>query len=429
MGWVYNLKDPNAPTHAPRLIAICLVFSTTAFLAVGLRFYVRYFQKGALWWDDWASLSSAVLGAAYSGIAIAQTRWGQALDPAHFPPQNTIPFSKIQYSGGPVYTLALLGFKLSLLTSYLRIGGFIKSYAYTIYTVIVLVTCNQIIFTFVICFGCSPVAKQWNPAIPGSCIDTIRSYYAIAGTSLGFDVIIILLPIPVLLKLQLRTRQKAVLIALFCLGFFVTVIQIIRIFTIKNLKSYTNSEPIVIWSIVEISLGVIITCVPTYGTLFRSFSQAYSSYRHGRSREESKNSNTGFSRNSVANMFRHSWRFTSGTGSGSAAPRSKDKDTNSQNNRSLTESWAYDLERIEQRQGAGIHTSVITSSKMRSSDGSSDEQVMIPGVEEQQFNARRYHHHQNTLPTGDNNTPCHEPMQIHTTTDVTVESHHLDEMG
>lgn len=96
MGWVYNLKDPNAPTHAPRLIAICLVFSTAAFFAVGLRFYVRYFKKGALWWDDWAALSSAVgfsrrrtqllvwvwrtrhllgkqvLGAAYSGIAIAR---------------------------------------------------------------------------------------------------------------------------------------------------------------------------------------------------------------------------------------------------------------------------------------------------------------------------------------------------------------------
>ncbi|KAL2008122.1 hypothetical protein VTN00DRAFT_8104 [Thermoascus crustaceus] len=417
MGWVYNLKDPNAPTHAPRLIAICLVFSTAAFIAVALRFYVRYYKKGVLWWDDWAALSSAVLGAAYSGIAIAQTRWGQALDPAHFPPENTIPFSKIQYSGGPVYTLALLGFKLSLLTSYLRIGGFVKSYAYAIYAVIVLVICNQIIFTFVICFGCNPVAKQWDPTIPGTCIDTIRSYYAIAGTSLGFDVIIILLPIPVLLKLQLYTRQKAVLIGLFCLGFFVTVIQIIRIFTIKNLKSYTNSEAIVIWSIVEISLGVIIPCIPTYGPLFRSFSQAYSSYRYGRSREESKNTNTGFSRTSMANKIRHSRRFTNGTSS--AATKSK----SSQHNRSLTESWTYDLERIEQRQGAGIHTSVITS-KMRSSDGSSDEQVMIPGVEEQQFNIQRYYNN-----NSNNNNSSHEPIQIHTTTDVTVESHHRDEMG
>lgn len=44
--------------------------------------------------------------------------------------------------------------------------------------------------------------------------------------------------------------------ALFALGFFITIIQIIRIFTIKHLKTYTDSQPIVLWSQVEISLGV-----------------------------------------------------------------------------------------------------------------------------------------------------------------------------
>lgn len=43
---------------------------------------------------------------------------------------------------------------------------------------------------------------------------------------------------------------------MFATGFFVTVIQIIRIFTIKNLQSYTDSAAIVVWSAIEISLGV-----------------------------------------------------------------------------------------------------------------------------------------------------------------------------
>lgn len=43
---------------------------------------------------------------------------------------------------------------------------------------------------------------------------------------------------------------------MFATGFFVTVIQIIRIFTIKNLQSYTDSAAIIIWSAIEISLGV-----------------------------------------------------------------------------------------------------------------------------------------------------------------------------
>lgn len=81
-------------------------------------------------------------------------------------------------------------------------------------------------------------------------------YFALAGTSIGLDLIIIALPLPVLWKLQLRLKQKIILAGLFTLGFFVTVIQIIRIFTVKDLKTYTDSKNIVIWSCVEISLGV-----------------------------------------------------------------------------------------------------------------------------------------------------------------------------
>jgi hypothetical protein len=40
------------------------------------------------------------------------------------------------------------------------------------------------------------------------------------------------------------------------LGLFVTIAQVIRIFTISKLVSYTNSYSIIIWSIVEINLGV-----------------------------------------------------------------------------------------------------------------------------------------------------------------------------
>lgn len=32
----------------------------------------------------------------YSIVAVIQTRWGQALDPSAFPPENIIPFSKVR---------------------------------------------------------------------------------------------------------------------------------------------------------------------------------------------------------------------------------------------------------------------------------------------------------------------------------------------
>jgi len=51
----------------------------------------------------------------------------------------------------------------------------------------------------------------------------------------------------------LLNASQVALACLIGLGFFVTIIQIIRIFTIANLADYTNSEPIISWSIVELT--------------------------------------------------------------------------------------------------------------------------------------------------------------------------------
>ncbi|KAL4802501.1 hypothetical protein BDV18DRAFT_163903 [Aspergillus unguis] len=279
MGWVYNLDEPDPHDDISLIIGLCIAFSSAALLAVAARFHVRIWVKKNVWVDDYAALFSALLGMAYAGLAVAQTRWGLGLHSEYFPEANMKTFGKMQYAGGPIYTLAILGFKISLLASYLRIGGFVSSYRLVILAAIAACVANQVVFTIVLSVGCRPVAKQWDQSIPGTCINTVASYYALAGTSLIFDVIIIALPLPILARLKLKMRQKILLGVLFGLGFFVTIIQIIRIFTVANLETYANSEPIIIWSDVEISLGVIISCVPTYGPYFRAFKLNMSSYR------------------------------------------------------------------------------------------------------------------------------------------------------
>ncbi|KGO68870.1 hypothetical protein PITC_078110 [Penicillium italicum] len=280
MGWVYNLHETDPKSEVSRVIAICLACSILAFLAVCLRFYVRLSSKRFPWIDDYAALASSLLTLAYAGIAVAQTRWGQGLSAAYLPKENIIPFSRIQYTGGPVYCLAVLGFKLALLASYLRIAGIIRQYRKIIIAAIIVCIVNQVIFAIIISVSCIPVAKQWDPSIKGNCIDTVPFYFALGGTSILLDLVIIALPLPVLWKLQLQPRQKALLVCLFAFGFFVTVIQTIRIHTVWDLKTYTDSKKIVIWSCVEISLGVIIACLPTYGPLLKSFTSTVTSYQN-----------------------------------------------------------------------------------------------------------------------------------------------------
>jgi hypothetical protein len=81
------------------------------------------------------------------------------------------------------------------------------------------------------------------------------------------------LPFPVLLTSKIQKRKKAVLLGLFGLGVFVTIIQIIRIQTIKNLSNYLDSAEPIIWSIVETALGISIACIPTIAPLVKYFSE------------------------------------------------------------------------------------------------------------------------------------------------------------
>lgn len=80
-----------------------------------------------------------------------------------------------------------------------------------------------------------------------------------------------LLPFPVLLQSRLQKRKKLILFGLFGLGIFITVIQIIRIQTVKQLVNYVDSAPLILWSSVENNLGIIVANVPTLAPLVKYY--------------------------------------------------------------------------------------------------------------------------------------------------------------
>ncbi len=66
-----------------------------------------------------------------------------------------------------------------------------------------------------------------------------------------------LLPFPVLLRSHVQKRKKLALLGLLALGIFITIIQAIRIQTVKNLANYLDSASLIKWSAVENNLGII----------------------------------------------------------------------------------------------------------------------------------------------------------------------------
>lgn len=99
------------------------------------------------------------------------------------------------------------------------------------------------------------------------------------------DVTIAVLPLSVLNKLQLPSRQKWALMGVFALAGLVVIISILRLPSLMDLwkskdTSYLNPM-VMIWSCVEINVGIICSCLPTLRCLFPKIFKAATGYASG----------------------------------------------------------------------------------------------------------------------------------------------------
>ena len=68
-------------------------------------------------------------------------------------------------------------------------------------------------------FQCSPVQKQWDFAVPGHCYSLYGTFIGVTVPNVFIDLLLLILPVPMLWKLQIKTTKKLALTANFLLGY------------------------------------------------------------------------------------------------------------------------------------------------------------------------------------------------------------------
>ncbi|KAK6211537.1 Integral membrane protein [Colletotrichum higginsianum IMI 349063] len=271
--WTYNTPPGTASTGA-QITIVALVFTALSLVIMLLRLYVRVIMLKAAGADDWVIIVTWIAACGFAVVSTIQTKWGLGLENIEdMPKENLYNFGLLQYAGAPFYITSILGFKISLLLSYLR---FIPKGVYRWATLITIGMCiaYHIAFLVVQVNLCTPIAKQWDPTITnGSCIPGVPFYTSMAALTIVFDIVVMFLPFPVLASSKIQKRKKFVLLGLFGLGAFITVIQIVRIQTVHALANYLDSAPLIMWSAVENNLGIIVCCVPTLAPLVKYFNE------------------------------------------------------------------------------------------------------------------------------------------------------------
>ncbi|KAJ5824021.1 hypothetical protein N7447_006361 [Penicillium robsamsonii] len=280
--------------HGARNNAAVITTFVLATIAVGLRFYTRYrVQSVQIAADDWMIVGAFVcclkkrfclllfltdLQLAVTASLILTVVGGYHGLGKHVwivPIAEVVETMRILFVYVLLYVVTVPLIKFSIILFYRRIFGMTCTMWFCVFlTVGYFISC---IVAFLVC--CRPVSYYWTQYTEpsgGKCVyDLYPFYIGNAAANVTTDGIILLVPIPLVWKLQMRKTQKVLLCGIFLLGGFVCVASIIRIYYMTFLKNSPDVTWIMgdvfIWSSVEPSIGIVCACLPTLYPLLRSF--------------------------------------------------------------------------------------------------------------------------------------------------------------
>ncbi|CAG8959714.1 hypothetical protein HYFRA_00001620 [Hymenoscyphus fraxineus] len=255
------------PWTTQTVIAVTIL----AIVSVCLRLLSRYAKRQPLWWDDWMILWSMAWNLLVVGFIFGMLACGMGLHADIVPLPKIVLMAKLLVVAEILYAFNLVWTKLSLLMMYYRIFRFpyFKKWAYIIGSFIIAwVICVTFLFIFI----CVPVQKLWYPDLPGRCINQVGTWIANALSTIVSDLATLILPIPQVWKLHLKTTEKVALTCAFGLGSFVIFASAYRF---SVLFSYSSADPTytlahtVGWTAIEMSAGIVSACLPTMGPAFQ----------------------------------------------------------------------------------------------------------------------------------------------------------------
>ena len=116
-----------------------------------------------------------------------------------------------------VYNGSLALFKYTFLLLYLRIFPtlWLKT---SIWATVGVVTAWLISIEFVLVFQCHPISGAWNKALNAKCIDVKALYAAQSIPTIVFDFVILMMPMPLIWRLQNDWKAKIGVTSMFLMG-------------------------------------------------------------------------------------------------------------------------------------------------------------------------------------------------------------------
>lgn len=170
-------------------------------------------------WDDWAVLIAAPLVVAQEGLAIYVASIPVPLTQSPTVLQAaTDKTAKALFANELILTLSTSTSKLSVVFFYGRIFSSIRWFKLLLWVVGAIIWAVLISIEGTTIGFCSPVPKIIHPEIPGKCISEWYLLLVSGIPNMLIDIILLLLPLPMLWRIKASTTKKVGITVVFVCG-------------------------------------------------------------------------------------------------------------------------------------------------------------------------------------------------------------------
>lgn len=260
------LNDRDYNSRQISCLVIPPVFTFVAIVTYILRAFTRIRIVKHFGPEDWACLVALCASIVLTALVCAETVYGLGLHVDQIDMSTASTMFTLFYMSVWIYNIALSMTKISILLQYIRL--FVTS---SVRIVCWIVLAATIVFGFWSVLGniflCKPVAYWWDKSLDGHCMDERAVWLSNSIVNMATDIIIVLIPLPVVFTLCISIKQKLILTLLFVLGGFGCITSGLRVRSIIVIASSEDvtwdNAPAAIWSCVEVNVAIICASLAT----------------------------------------------------------------------------------------------------------------------------------------------------------------------
>ncbi|GAP82910.1 putative integral membrane protein [Rosellinia necatrix] len=282
---------------ASLFIVLCTLF-------VALRFFSLRIGRRPAGLEDWLILPAWIIEVGLCANGICSVIYGgvgrHEAYILKYEPHALISWAQTLFVTELFYGIVFPIEKTVILLLYLRLFRIHHWFRLTTYVLITYIWLWGVSEVIVAIAQCRPIAYQWDKTIDGRCIDQLSYYRWVSVPNVIHDVVMLVLPLPIVWNLQIGLRQKLALSGVFLIGSLGCIASFVRLSIFFKLNALTDntwaSIQLQSWTLAETGVILISACLPALWPLVLRATAQLGTFRKGFSKGASGHDGLGSNR-------------------------------------------------------------------------------------------------------------------------------------